>query len=80
MKEKLINDAMDSRFDGVETYVIVQELLELEAENKRLKEAVDEGKRVIRGTIDGYFLSPEAKAHLIEGLAMVKEAVKGGDR
>jgi len=38
MDEKIINEAMDNRFDGVEDCVIVEELLELEAENKRLKE------------------------------------------
>ena len=40
MDVKIINEAMDNRFDGIEPYVIVEELLELEAENKQLKKTV----------------------------------------
>ncbi len=36
MDEKTINEAMDNRFDGIESCVIIEELLELEAENKWL--------------------------------------------
>ncbi len=37
---KIINEAMDGRFDGIEPCVIVEELLELEAKNERLEEAL----------------------------------------
>ena len=38
MDEKIIAEAMDNRFDGVESCVIVEELLELEAYTEILKE------------------------------------------
>ena len=41
MDKKTINEAMDNRFDGVESCVIVEELLELEAKNKQLKKRFD---------------------------------------
>lgn len=36
-REKIINEAMESRFDGIEACEIVGELLDVEAENKALQ-------------------------------------------
>lgn len=41
MDEKIINEAIDNRFDGVEPCVIVEELLELEIKNKQLKKELE---------------------------------------
>ena len=40
MDEKIINEAMENRFDGIESCVIVEELLELETKNERLKDVL----------------------------------------
>ena len=38
MDENIVIKAMDSRFDGVDKFDVVDELLDLEAKNKRLEE------------------------------------------
>ncbi len=45
--DKDIERALDNRFDGLDKFIIVQELLTIETENKRLKAALVKAKAMI---------------------------------